>query len=495
MAEVDINRPDDKFSPYHNLTAYIIKGKKSEGFDDMINFLCRSKIHSHLHSSHGGFLEICRLLYRIGDTPNQSTEGTDGPPWKYLCHTLLQCISQKRSGWHQVRSALASAVRSMVTGQGVNFAHLIFQGLRYNLQEGAKQQFYMYPRFLQEVFNNELKELSKPAKIYLMLGHKSNIFQSMRIVSKKFSGVNVPLLSTMMNIQSTQGPIRKSPHSESQNSDENIKRDSYIIRETSLEASLLGSGSHPGSIEQPTEPFHYLSSLNLSAEAPCQDDIPSPTTTISEVLIDLAASAPNPSSSPKKVHSRSNDRVNVERAVTTPGTSTNQEDIDNIIKTLTTTTHSEDVSFETLFTERNPRCQENEGDGDAEARPKAPSESKDSTTVDEDRLKLHNLEFTARVEMLEAEVSKLRHQVSMHEAHQCPPMTTPSLVLVGTQTDQTLCIDATKKGEIVVVEDDADSLDEWIQEKTTFQSSLFRPAFVQVHDLPDSVDEEDITED
>ncbi|KAI3784180.1 hypothetical protein L1987_43274 [Smallanthus sonchifolius] len=288
----------------------------------------------------------------------------------------------------------------------------------------------------------------------------------------------------------------KSPHSESQHSDENIKRDSHTIRETSLEVSLLGSGSHPGSIEQLVEPYHYSSSLNLSAEAPSQDDIPYPTITISKVLIDLTTNASNPSSSPKKVHSSGTDRVNVERAVTTPGTSTAQEDSDNITKTLTTATHSEDVSFETLFTERNLRCQENQGDGDAEAGPKAPSSSKDSTTVDEGRLKLHNMELPARVAMLEAEVSKLRHQVSMLEAHQCLTMPTPSLLFVGTQIDNTLCTDATKKGEVVTKEDDADSLEEWIQEQTVFQSWLYKPDFVQIHDLPDSVDEEeDISED
>ncbi|KAI3784488.1 hypothetical protein L1987_43587 [Smallanthus sonchifolius] len=98
--------------------------------------------------------------------------------------------------------------------------------------------------------------------------------------------------------------------------------------------------------------------------------------------------------------------------------------------------------------------------------------------------------------MLEAEVSKLRHQVSMHEAHQCPSVTTPSLISVGTQKDNTLCTDATKKGEVITKEDDADSLEEWIQEQTVFQSSLYKPAFVQIHDLRDSVDEEeDITED
>ncbi|KAI3704434.1 hypothetical protein L1987_74654 [Smallanthus sonchifolius] len=84
----------------------------------------------------------------------------------------------------------------------------------------------------------------------------------------------------------------------------------------------------------------------------------------------------------------------------------------------------------------------------------------------------------------------------MHEAHQFPPVTTPSLVSMGTQTDETLRTDVTKKGEIVTAEDDADNLDEWIQEQAIFQSTLFKHAFVQIHDLQDSVDEEeDISED
>ncbi|KAI3773832.1 hypothetical protein L1987_48368 [Smallanthus sonchifolius] len=311
----------------------------------------------------------------------------------------------------------------------------------------------------------------------------------------------------MLNIQSTPGyssaipadtdPTPSTshpeqyPHSESQHSGENIIRDSHIIRETPLDVSLLGSGSLPGSIEQPPEPF--LSLLNLSVEEPNQDDVPYPTTTISEVMIDLASNTPNPSSSTLKVHSRSYERVDVEEAVTTAGLSNNQEDSDNIAKTSTTATHSEDASLETPLTERNPRCQETMGDGDEEARPKAPSGSKDSTTVDEDRLKLHNLELTARVAMLETEVSKLRHQVSMHEAHQCPTVPTPSLVSVGTQTDAYLSTDATKKGEMVPMEEDSDSLDNWIQEQAVFQSTLFKPAFVLVHDLPASDNEEEET--
>ncbi|KAI3816003.1 hypothetical protein L1987_15687 [Smallanthus sonchifolius] len=205
------------------------------------------------------------------------------------------------------------------------------------------------------------------------------------------------------------------------------------ITPSSLASKAQTQPNSPHSESQHSAPLeHFLSLLNLSVEEPDQDDVPSPTTTISEVLIDLASNTPNPSSSTLKDHSRSYERVDVEEAVTTAGPSNDQEDSDNIAKTLTTATHSEDVSLETPLTERNPRCQETMGDGDEEARPKAPSGSKDSTTVDEDILKLHILELTARVNMI--------------EAHQCPTFLTPSFVSVGTQTDAYFSTDATKKG-------------------------------------------------
>ncbi|KAI3704435.1 hypothetical protein L1987_74655 [Smallanthus sonchifolius] len=389
MVEVDINHHDDNFSTYHNLTAYLVKGKKSEGFDDMIDFLCRSKIYftltvnpsiyiphmevfwnTTIYSTEQGIPHITakvdgkdiiiteatvrkhlklqdegaaisytkneymRTFVSIGYNGNQNEYTIEkaliGPPRKFLCHTLLQCISQKRSGWHQVSSTLASAVHGMVTSEGFNFAHLIFEGLRYNLQEGAKQAFFMYPRFLQEVFNNELKDLSKPAQQILtpvleaQLEHRAPIEASYTRKRKRSKKTPSILVS-----QSQSQP--KSPHSESQNSNENIKRDSQIVRETSLEVPLLGS-------------------------PPCQDDVPSPTATISKVLIDLAAKVPSPSSSPERVHSGSDNRMNVEGSITTTGPSIDLEDSDNITKSPTMATHSEDVSFETFFTERNPMC-------------------------------------------------------------------------------------------------------------------------------------------
>ncbi|KAI3821386.1 hypothetical protein L1987_08953 [Smallanthus sonchifolius] len=161
MAEVDINNPNDKFSTYHNLTTYLVKGKKSERFDDIIDFLCRSKIHFAL-TVDGKDITVTE------DTLRKHLKLQDeGDAILYTKDEYMRTF--KRIGWHQVSSAFGSAVHGMITGQDFNFAHLIFEGLRYNLQEGAKQAFFMYPR------------------------------------------VNVPLLSAMLNIQVTQGDSSAAP--------------------------------------------------------------------------------------------------------------------------------------------------------------------------------------------------------------------------------------------------------------------------------------------
>ncbi|KAI3695463.1 hypothetical protein L1987_78460 [Smallanthus sonchifolius] len=234
MAGADINNPNNKFSPYHNLTAYLIKGKKSEGFDDMIDFLCRSKIlhaltvNPTIYTSHMEDFWSSAVYSTEKGTPQ--IKGTvdgkeiiiteaklrqhlklkdEGDATSYPRDVYMRTF--KRSGWNQLSSGLASAIHGMITGEGFNFSHLILEGLRYNLQEGVKSQFFMYPRFLQEVFNIEHQDLSKTAIIYSILGHKNNIFQSMRTVSSKFSGADVPLLSTMLNTHSAQGDSSANP--------------------------------------------------------------------------------------------------------------------------------------------------------------------------------------------------------------------------------------------------------------------------------------------
>ncbi|GJZ93366.1 putative ribonuclease H-like domain-containing protein [Tanacetum coccineum] len=48
------------------------------------------------------------------------------PQWKYLIHTILQCLSSKSTSWNEFSTNIASAVICLANGQKFNFSKLIF---------------------------------------------------------------------------------------------------------------------------------------------------------------------------------------------------------------------------------------------------------------------------------------------------------------------------------------------------------------------------------
>nr|GEV44764.1 uncharacterized mitochondrial protein AtMg00810-like [Tanacetum cinerariifolium] len=55
------------------------------------------------------------------------------PQWKFLIHTILQCLSPKTTGWNEFSSTIASAIISLATNQKFNFSKLIFDSMIRNL--------------------------------------------------------------------------------------------------------------------------------------------------------------------------------------------------------------------------------------------------------------------------------------------------------------------------------------------------------------------------
>ncbi|GKE28843.1 hypothetical protein Tco_1444227, partial [Tanacetum coccineum] len=65
------------------------------------------------------------------------------PQWKFLIHTILQCLSAKTTAWNEFSSTMASAVICLATNQKFNFSKYIFDNMVKNLEGGVK--FLMYP--------------------------------------------------------------------------------------------------------------------------------------------------------------------------------------------------------------------------------------------------------------------------------------------------------------------------------------------------------------
>ncbi|GJW94300.1 putative ribonuclease H-like domain-containing protein [Tanacetum coccineum] len=66
------------------------------------------------------------------------------PKWKFLIHTILQCLSVKSTAWNEFSSTMASAIICLATNQKFNFSKYIFESMVKNVDSSIK--FLMYPR-------------------------------------------------------------------------------------------------------------------------------------------------------------------------------------------------------------------------------------------------------------------------------------------------------------------------------------------------------------
>nr|GFA65902.1 hypothetical protein [Tanacetum cinerariifolium] len=116
--------------------------------------------------------------------------------WKFLTHPLLQSMSAKRTSWNEFSTVMASAVIRLSKGQKFNFSKYIFDSLVRNVDSSSK--FYMYPRFIQSIIQNQVGDLSTHTIRFISPALTQNVFANMRRVGKGFSGVETPLFEGML---------------------------------------------------------------------------------------------------------------------------------------------------------------------------------------------------------------------------------------------------------------------------------------------------------
>ncbi|GJR19305.1 hypothetical protein Tco_0967832 [Tanacetum coccineum] len=208
-----------KFVETHNLVAFLEKPKESNGFEGIIDFLNASSIKYALtvnptiyESCIEQFWTTAKLKTVNGEHQIQAlvdkkkviitetsirsdlklddAEGTEclpndvifkqltligyenltqkltfykayfSPQWKFLIHTILQCLSAKTTAWNEFSSTTASAI--------------IF--------------------FL----DKQVKGMSKHNGIYVISSHTKKVFANMKREEKHFSGRVTPMFQSMM---------------------------------------------------------------------------------------------------------------------------------------------------------------------------------------------------------------------------------------------------------------------------------------------------------
>nr|GEY18378.1 reverse transcriptase domain-containing protein [Tanacetum cinerariifolium] len=116
--------------------------------------------------------------------------------WKFLIHTLVQCLSAKRTAWNEFSCSMASAVICLATGRKFKFLKYIFDSMVRNVDSPSK--FLMYPRFLQVVLDHQVYDMTSHNTRYTSTALIQKVFANMMRVGKGFSGVETPLFAFML---------------------------------------------------------------------------------------------------------------------------------------------------------------------------------------------------------------------------------------------------------------------------------------------------------
>nr|GEU34779.1 hypothetical protein [Tanacetum cinerariifolium] len=145
------------------------------------------------------FTKLSRMGYEKPSTKLTFYKAFFSPKWKFLIHTILQCMSAKSTSWNEFSSCMASTVIYLSTGRKFNFSKYIFDSLMRNVDSSLK--FYMYPRFLQLMIRAQVGDLFSYTTKYSSPALTQKVFTNMRRVGKGFFGVEILLFEGMIVAQ------------------------------------------------------------------------------------------------------------------------------------------------------------------------------------------------------------------------------------------------------------------------------------------------------
>ncbi|GJS19417.1 putative ribonuclease H-like domain-containing protein [Tanacetum coccineum] len=130
------------------------------------------------------FEELTRMGYDKLSQKLTFYKALFSPQWKFLIHTILQCLSAKTTAWNEFSSTMAFVIIFLATNQKFNFSKYIFESMVKNLDNAGK--FLMYLRFVQVFLEKQLKGMQSHKRIYVTPSYTKKIFGNMRRVGKGF---------------------------------------------------------------------------------------------------------------------------------------------------------------------------------------------------------------------------------------------------------------------------------------------------------------------
>ncbi|GJS44847.1 hypothetical protein Tco_0594968 [Tanacetum coccineum] len=144
------------------------------------------------------FAQLALMGYTTDSDKLTFQKGAFSPQWRFLIHTILHCLSPKKTAWEQFSSNIAAAVICLATNRKFNFSRMIFDHMVSNISSPHK--FLMYPRFVQLCLDMQRHKLQQHTRVYSVPSLTMKVFSNMKRITKGFSGQEVALFPNMLAV-------------------------------------------------------------------------------------------------------------------------------------------------------------------------------------------------------------------------------------------------------------------------------------------------------
>ncbi|KAJ0608022.1 hypothetical protein HanPSC8_Chr03g0106961 [Helianthus annuus] len=145
--------------------------------------------------------------------------------YKFLLHALIQCFSNRRSGYGTASNDLIGLMVALVLKKPFSILKYLFSNMKENLRRtgASRHKFWIYPRFLQMIMNVQHPDLPKEAndvlKIDVMIEHSLKIFKG--VAAKRYPETTPRKMFGALGDKNYVAPANdKWRHDESQSDDE-----------------------------------------------------------------------------------------------------------------------------------------------------------------------------------------------------------------------------------------------------------------------------------
>ncbi|GJZ24631.1 hypothetical protein Tco_0562090, partial [Tanacetum coccineum] len=147
------------------------------------------------------FEQLALMGYATDSDKLTFQKGNFSPQWRFFIHTILHCLSPKKTSWEQFSSNIATAIICLATNRTFNFSKFIFDSMVKNLDNPHK--FLMYPRFIQICLNKQIRLLQPHTRTYPTTVLTQKVFSDMKRVTRGYSGEDIPLFPSMITAPET----------------------------------------------------------------------------------------------------------------------------------------------------------------------------------------------------------------------------------------------------------------------------------------------------